>query len=241
MRRRFFVERFSEGHAAVRGDAAFHLARVLRAEPSQLYELTDGAQLWLGRIDRAGRDEVSFSLIEQIPAPVPGLTIGLLLSVVKFDRLEWCLEKASELGAGSIVLVAAARSEKGLIQAAAKRSIRWQKILVESAQQSRRLRPATLSTPVSPEKAFAQAAPGLRVLLSEEAGTPKLSQVVNQPLESRPASVTLAIGPEGGWTGEEFMVAEKSGFLEASLGPRILRTETAVIAALAMIQYALGG
>jgi 16S rRNA (uracil1498-N3)-methyltransferase len=240
VRRRFFVERFADGRAVLCGDAALHLARVLRAEPGQLYELTDGAELWLGRIDRVSRGEVNFSLIEQFPAAKPGLDIQLLLAVIKFDRLEWCLEKASELGAAGIVLVAAQRSDKGLLQAAAKRSARWQKILTESAQQSRRLRPASLAAPRPSAEAFAGAAPGLKILLSEKDGAPKLSQVISQAREPHPSSVTIAIGPEGGWTEEEIVAAKESGFLDASLGAGILRTETAVIAALANIQYALG-
>ena len=140
MRRRFFVEEFEAGSATLRGEAAHHLGRVLRAETGQLYELSDGQRVWLARTESVGRDEVQFSLVEQLPVPVAAVRIELLLAIVKFDRFEWALEKATELGAEEITPLAADRSEKGLIAAAGKRAERWKRILAESAQQARRLR-----------------------------------------------------------------------------------------------------
>src|ERR1700721_1056330 len=102
MRRRFFVDEFSSGAAILRGDAAHHLGRVLRAEAGQLYELSDGKDLWLARTENGGRDEVEFSLVEQLPAAAASVRIELLLAIVKFDRFEWSLEKATELGVAEI-------------------------------------------------------------------------------------------------------------------------------------------
>jgi 16S rRNA (uracil1498-N3)-methyltransferase len=247
MRRRFFVDSFSQNAAALRGDSAAHLARVLRAEPGQLYELSDGRELWLARIERVSRDEIVFALVERLPAAEPRLKITLLLSIVKMDRFEWALEKATELGVAEILPLAAERSEKALVRAAPQRSARWERILRESAQQSRRLRAPLLLEIAAPQEAFRIAdARGLRVLLSERAGAPSMRAVV--PVESvtrdavvaEPREISLAIGPEGGWTDAEFAAATASGFLEASLGENILRTETAVCAALAAIVFALG-
>ena len=70
MRRRFFVEEFEAGSATLRGEAAHHLGRVLRAETGQLYELSDGQCVWLARTESVGRDEVQFSLVEQLPVPI---------------------------------------------------------------------------------------------------------------------------------------------------------------------------
>src|SRR5580692_6668007 len=122
MRRRFFVEHFQAGSAILRGEAAHHLGRVLRAEAGQLYELSDGQRLWLARTENVGRDEVQFTLVEQLPVVVATVQIELLLAVVKFDRFEWSLEKATELGVEEIAPLAAERSEKGLLAAAAKRA-----------------------------------------------------------------------------------------------------------------------
>jgi 16S rRNA (uracil1498-N3)-methyltransferase len=247
MRRRFFVDRFQSNSATLRDEAAEHLGRVLRAERGQLYELSDGQQVWLGRVERVdlpkrGGSRVEFTLVEAIHAPAPRLEIELLLSLVKFDRFEWSLEKATELGANRIIPLAAARTDKPLIAAAPKRHARWEKILLESAQQSRRLRPPQLSSTTEPQKAFSASAAAVTVLLSERTGAPSLRTVlagIGSVAEKPPVTVSLAIGPEGGWTEEEFAAAQSSGFAEASLGENILRAETAVIAGLAAVNFAL--
>lgn len=239
MRRRFFVDAF-HGHAAtMTGEAAHHLGRVLRAEPGQLYELSDGKVVWLARVESTGRDTIEFSLVEQLPAQGARLHVTLLLAIVKFDRFEWALEKATELGVSEVVPLAAARSKKGLIAAATKRAQRWEKILQESAQQSRRLAPPVLCPAVRPAEAFSvtRAQHAVSLLLSERPDAPGLRSVLEGKKSSAAA---FAIGPEGGWTEEELSGARAAGFVEASLGQNILRTETAVAAALAILNYALG-
>ena len=218
------------------GDAAHHLGRVLRAQTGQLYELSDGERVWLGRIESVGRDRVQFALVEELAAVQPGVDVTLLLAVVKFDAFEWAIEKATELGVSTIVPLAAERSEKALLAAAAKRAERWKKILLEASQQSRRVRVPVLGELVRSESAFASCKDGLRVMLSERATASPLRKV----LEShRDTKAILAIGPEGGWTDEEFEAAQGCGYQEASLGRLILRSETAVVTALASLHYAL--
>jgi 16S rRNA (uracil1498-N3)-methyltransferase len=237
MRRRFFVEQFNGQSAALEGETAHHLGRVLRAQPGQLYELSDGERVCLGRVEKVGRDRVEFTLVEEIPTYKPSVDVTLLLSIVKFDAFEWAIEKATELGASTIVPLAAARSEKALVAAAAKRSQRWTKILLEASQQSRRVSVPALQPLARPGQAFAGQRTGTRVLLSEQAEAPPLRHVLTREGASQAA---LAIGPEGGWTSEELQAAQHAGFREASLGRLILRTETAVIAALAAINFAMG-
>ncbi len=140
MRRRFFIDHFDNQRASLEGDHAHHLGRVLRAQPGQIYELSDGTSVWLGRIDVVTRDKVDFALIEKLAGAIPQLDITLLLSIVKFDAFEWALEKATELGVTRIIPLAAARSEKALLAAANKRAERWKKILLESSQQCRRVK-----------------------------------------------------------------------------------------------------
>jgi 16S rRNA (uracil1498-N3)-methyltransferase len=218
------------------GEAAHHLGRVLRAQTGQLYELSDGEHVWVGRIESVGRDSVQFTLVEALPAVPPSLDLTLLLAVVKFDAFEWAIEKATELGVSTIVPLAAERSEKALLAAAAKRAERWKKILLEASQQSRRVRVPVLSDLARPDIAFASRNDGLRVILSERGTASPLRKVLGgQPAKK----AILAIGPEGGWTDAEFVAAQSGGFLEASLGRLILRTETAVAAALASLGYAL--
>jgi 16S rRNA (uracil1498-N3)-methyltransferase len=244
MRRRFFVDRFDSNSAQLRGDAAEHLGRVLRAETGQLYELSDGATVWLAKIERValskrGDNRIEFALVEPIPARGSGLRIELLLSLIKFDRFEWCIEKATELDADTITPLAAARTDKPLVAAAPKRLARWEKIALESAQQSRRLRPPALHPPLAPEKAFAESSAACKILLSERLDVPSLRQVLATSAASNPAAaVALAIGPEGGWTDQEIAAARAASFAEASLGENILRTETAVLAAMANLKFA---
>jgi 16S rRNA (uracil1498-N3)-methyltransferase len=226
------------------GEAAHHLGHVLRAEVGQLYELSDGSRAWLARIESVGRNRVEFRLLERLPAPPAAAEITLLLSIVKFDAFEWAIEKATELGVSRIVPLAAARSEKGLLAAAAKRSRRWQKILLEASQQSRRLALPQLDESSKPAQAFTAQSAGVRLLLSEHSDTPSIRSSLGHCAHatsppSLVASAALAVGPEGGWTEEELTAARSAGFREASLGQLILRTETAVIAALATLNYAL--
>ena len=237
MRRRFFVEAFAGGSASLTGDAAHHVGRVLRAEPGQLYELSDASSVFLARVERVSNARVDFALIEKLPAARSSLDLSILLAIAKFDRYEWALEKATELGVSTIVPLAAERSEKALISAAAKRAARWRKILLESAQQARCLRPPVLCEVTRSAAAFAGSKSSLKVLLSERSGAAPVQDIFKEAqskdLGELPIHVALAIGPEGGWTEQEFDAASAAGFREASIGSNILRTETAVIAGLA--------
>jgi 16S rRNA (uracil1498-N3)-methyltransferase len=237
VRRRFFVEQFSGDRAVMDGEAAHHVGRVLRAQPGQVYELSDGSSVRLGRIENVTRDEVEFALLEEVPSYQPAVHTTLFLAIVKFDAFEWALEKSTELGVGTVVPVAAARSEKGLIAGAAKRAERWHKILAGASEQSRRVRLPELREATRSSDAFRAANADLRILLSERENAASLREIL---VEQRPSSVALAIGPEGGWTDEEFADAGAAGFREASMGKMILRTETAVTAALASLNFALG-
>jgi len=219
------------------GHAAHHLGHVLRAQTGQLYELSDGQRVYLGRIDSVGRGKIEFALLEELPAHPSSLDVTLLLAIVKFDSFEWAIEKATELGVNGIVPLAAARSEKALLAAAPKRAERWKRILLEASQQSRRLRVPLLAGLEKPEAAVAVRKKGLGVMLSERAEAPPLKKVLSGEMAER---VVLAIGPEGGWTDAEFEAATRAGFHEASLGHMILRTETAVVASLAALSFALG-
>ncbi|MGH9743185.1 MAG: RsmE family RNA methyltransferase [Candidatus Acidiferrum sp.] len=241
MRRRFFVEQFTGTTAVMEGDAAHHLVNVLRAQTGQVYELSDGSAAWLGRIESVSRNRVEFVLLEQLAALQPSVEVTLLLAIVKFDAFEWALEKATELGVSRIIPLAAARSEKGLLAAATKRSQRWQKILLEASQQSRRLRRPQLDGVAKPAQALTQQTAEFRLMLSERSDAPSLRTSLEgaSHFKAVAASAALAIGPEGGWTDDELAAARVAGFGEASLGQLILRTETAVVAALAVVNFAL--
>ena len=157
-RRRFLVDQIRGNHAELHGAEAHHLARVLRAEPGQQYEISSGDQLYLAEVDVVERDRVIFRIVEPLDAPLPSVRLTLFTALIKFDRFEWLVEKATELGVAAIVPVKAARSEKGLAEAARKRAERWRRIAHESAQQARRLRPPEISETLPLATATASAA-----------------------------------------------------------------------------------
>src|SRR5579863_3306868 len=139
-RRRFFVDSVHSGHARITGVDAHHLTRVLRVEAGQKFEISDNRDVYLAEIESARKDQVSFAILERIGAPAPALHSTLLVSLIKFERFEWIIEKATELGVERIIPVETERTEKGLAQAAAKRLARWNRIAREASEQSRRAR-----------------------------------------------------------------------------------------------------
>jgi 16S rRNA (uracil1498-N3)-methyltransferase len=242
-RRRWIADSWDDSRAALSGARAAHLARVLRAQVGMEFDIVAGERVRRGVVDEVSETAVSFSLGEDLEAD-PALPVALLLAVFKFDRMEWAIEKATELGVERIVPVIARRTEKHLAQAAAARVERWRRIAREAAQQSRRSDEVAIEAP-KPLKDAATAAPEeQRVLLSEREPAATLRDALDS-LNSESAlpkslRIRLAVGPEGGWTSEEEQLFAKEGWKAASLGPRILRAETAAIAAVSIVSSIAG-
>jgi len=234
-RRRFFVDAVRSGAAELRGDDARHLTRVLRVEPGQQYEISDTRSAYLAEIVEARGERVLFRVLEPIASPEPSASITLAAALFKFDRFEWIIEKATELGAARILPVAAARSEKGLFEASHKRAARWARIAHEAGQQSRRLRPPEILATRRFDAALSLASE-FRYFLDEASVPPLLDTLP----DSRPhgAPIALLVGPEGGWTDAERQAAAAALWTPASLGPQILRAETAALAGLAILSSA---
>jgi 16S rRNA (uracil1498-N3)-methyltransferase len=235
-RRRFFVERVEGARAVMEGEEARHLARVLRAEPGQRYEISDNRAVYLAEIEAVRRDAVSFRAIEELPLELPPVEVTLAAALIKFDRYEWMIEKATELGVARIVPFAAGRTDKGLREAAEKRVERWRKIARESSQQARRARLPEVLPPASLERAVDSAA-AYRYVLEEQAGGPPLLSALPARRDARDTA-GLLVGPEGGWTDAERGRAADAGWTAVSLGPQILRAETAALAGLAVLMNA---
>jgi 16S rRNA (uracil1498-N3)-methyltransferase len=229
-RRRFFVDQIRGGAAELRGDEARHLTRVLRVEPGQRFELSDNENAYLAEIEEARGEHVVFRIVEPIDTPPLPVRVTLCAALIKFDRFEWIVEKATELGVESIVPVETTRSEKGLFEASRKRAERWNRIARESSQQARRIRVPNILPAVRLPAALQQTA-AHRFFLDEETAPPLLHQVP----EERQETVALLLGPEGGWTDAERRMAHDAGWCGVSLGPQILRAETAACAALAVV------
>ena len=241
MRRRFIADTFSPAtghptHAALTGEQAAHLARVLRAQPGQVFDVVADGFLHRAEITSVSDPEVLFTLHEELEADA-ALPIHLLLAVFKFDHFEWAIEKATELGVAGIAPVIARRTEKHLAQAAEKRVERWRRIAHEAAQQSRRSDVPVIHDTRTLSASVASASGATRIVLAEQERTATLIETVQRALAVVAESVLdfqIAVGPEGGWAPEEEELFAANDWKAVTLGPRILRAETAAIAALSV-------
>jgi 16S rRNA (uracil1498-N3)-methyltransferase len=229
-RRRWIADEFSQNQAALTGEHADHLIRVLRARIGQEFDIAAGPVIRRGRITEIADGRVDFELGHEIPAAmITNLT--LLLSIFKFDRMEWAIEKCTELGVSRVVPVIARRTDAHLASAAIKRVERWRKIVLQAAEQSRRASPPEIADPVKLKEAADHAA-SLRLLLAESETQTSLPEVLGASEDAK--EIALAVGPEGGWAEDELQLFQQNGWISATLGTTILRAETAAIAATAI-------
>ncbi|MGA3032713.1 MAG: RsmE family RNA methyltransferase [Terracidiphilus sp.] len=249
-RRRWIAEHWDEATATIVGGQAEHLARVLRARPGMGADVVAGGRVFHAQVAavtlNGDKSEVRFNLVAEVQAD-PALPVTLVLAIYKFDRMEWTLEKATELGVAAIVPVIARRTEMHLAQAAEKRAERWRRIVHEAAQQARRSdvplvhAPESLAARVRAASAPASAL-STRIVLAEQERTTTLRSAVDEAIRAagkEMPALEIAVGPEGGWAPEEEALFDANGWRAVSLGPRILRAETAAIAALAVIASSL--
>lgn len=233
-RRRFIADEFSSTRAALTGDHADHLIRVLRARVGQEFEVVTSGVVRLGRIRAIDSNRVEFELSEEVPGATP-LPVTFALAIFKFDRMEWAIEKCTELGVAKIIPVIARRTDSHLAGAAVKRVERWRRIAREASEQSRRIAPPEISGPTKLNDIIS--IPGdTRIVLAES----ETQVALKQALGNGSGDLVVAIGPEGGWTNEELSSFASAGWISASLGKNILRVETAAIAAIAIVASELG-
>ena len=249
-RRRWIADTWNESSATLTGDQAVHLARVLRAEPGQVFDVLAGGFLRQATVTSVSEREVVFALGAELETDA-ALPVHLLLAIIKFDHYEWGIEKLTELGAARITPVIARRTEKHLGLAAAKRIERWRKIAFEAAQQSRRSDLLDIDPPQSLKAALSLVATSHKFVLAETEEENTLAAALARRENTGPTAVqhaepnagpdaernralSLAIGPEGGWSPEEFTLFEAGGWEKVTVGPRILRAETAAITGLAI-------
>jgi 16S rRNA (uracil1498-N3)-methyltransferase len=235
-RRRWIADEVSDNHAAITGEHANHLIRVLRARVGQEFDIATGTIVRRGRIVTIQERRVDFELGEEV-STAPAANLTLLLAIFKFDRMEWAIEKCTELGVARIVPLIARRTDAHLAAASAKRAERWRRIALQASEQSRRATPPEIAAPIKLQAAVSLAG-ALRVVLAESEQQTLLRDV----LTSHPPGdeVLLAIGPEGGWAEDELDLFQKSGWISGSLGATVLRAETAAIAATAITISELG-
>jgi 16S rRNA (uracil1498-N3)-methyltransferase len=234
-RRRWIADEYSGNRAAITGAHAEHLSRVLRARIGHEFDVSTGSEIRRGRIISVSQGRVEFELGESVPVrPMP--SVSLALSIFKFDRMEWAIEKCTELGVATILPLIAERTEVHLMAAATKRVERWQRIAAQAAEQSRRLAAPEISSPIRLQELLTRPAT-LRIVLSESEQEIMLRDAL-QP--SAPGDNALfAIGPEGGWTDPEVHSFREAHWISTSLGSTILRAETAAIATMAIVMSQL--
>ncbi len=235
-RRRWIADEVSGNRAALTGEHAAHLSRTLRVQVGQVFDVACGENVRRGTVSSVNDGRVEFELGEEVPAAI-SVPVTLLLAVFKFDRMEWAIEKCTELNVTSIVPVIARRTEKHLALAAGKRVERWRRIAREASEQSRRVAVPEILDPVKLADAVGYES-GLRILLAETEGEVQLADMLRG--RGEPSSLALAIGPEGGWAPEELQVFQSAGWISAALGSTVLRAETAAIAALAIARAEIG-
>lgn len=229
---------------ALRGSAASHVTRVLRLRPGDALTLFNGrGGEYSGSIDKSHAGEVTVAVGEErtVERESP-LALTLVQGVSRGERMDLVVQKATELGVSCIVPLLTERSVVRLdVQQAARKVAHWRGIAIAACEQSGRNRVPEVATPLALREFTGMAravgavgAVGARLLLSPEAAL-RLDDVAPPVTE-----VTVLIGPEGGLTDSEEELARTAGFTPVRLGPRVLRTETAAIAALALLQRNFG-
>ena len=235
---RFHVPLALSAHArlALPPGAARHV-QVLRLQPGQAVTLFDGrGGEWSATITRMGRSEVEVDVgahhaIEREAARAVHLAVGLMAA----ERMDWLVEKATELGAASLTPVLMARSSlRPSGERAEKKRAHWQAVAAAACEQNGRNRLLNVREQLSFQEFARQAgASACRWLLSLDATAPSLRASTAALPEN--TSLTLLSGPEGGLDADEEAAARAAGFVPHSLGPRVLRAETAPLAALALL------
>ncbi len=244
---RFFVppEVLAADDVLLEGPLARRIGRVLRLKPGDTVFLFDGSGLeYEVELGGVGAREVRARIVDRRPGrPEPRLRLVLYQSLIKGERFDWVLEKGTELGVSVFVPLLCQRNVMRPPGERTGRSERWRRVVVEAAEQcGRSVVPAV--APVAPLEAALGAATGLRLLPWEGERSLGLRGLLRQGFveaeAADPPSVSIFVGPEGGFTEEEVACARRAGVRTVSLGPRILRSETAGIVAAAAVLYELG-
>lgn len=246
-------EQLSTEQVIITGEKARYLSSVLRVSPGEPLIILDGLGFkYSCRIIHCHRKEVIAEKIKKEPCSAESpVSITLAQGIAKGDKMDFIVQKTTELGISTIIPLITERSQIRHTH----KTERWKKIALSASQQSGRHKIPDIEEPVSLEEFFSRYITPLakgyienikgvnlestgKIIFSEEYMKRNLKEIINGFRGVR--DISLLIGPEGGFSKKEVDKAVENGFIEASLGPRILRTETAPVAALSIIQYELG-
>ena len=239
----FFIPsaRVRDGIITITDPLLGHLRKSLRVAVGEELDVGDGeGRRYRIRLMTVTGREIQGRILDERAAPAhrhPSVILGQ--AVLKGDRMDWVIQKSTELGVTALVplvsdrVIARPRKERVAVQ-----QERWQRIALEAAQQAERWDVPVIHAPQLLETWLARAEGSARIMLVERVEAQSLSSI---PLPDGPeAAITLCIGPEGGWTDDEKHAGREHGFLPVALGERILRAETAGIAALTIVQSRIG-
>lgn len=233
---RFFIDApLSLGSHELPEAQAHYIGRVLRLNAGAAVQLFDGSGIeFIGEITEVDKKQVRVALSEQIAGqPESPLRIHLGQGLSRGERMDWAIQKATELGVSEITPIVSARCEVRLKdERADKRLAHWRQIAISACEQSGRSSVPMIQPPMALTDWLQQSSAELKLVLHP----------VAQALSShnKPASLAFLIGPEGGLNDSEVAQAQAAGFLAARLGPRVLRTETAPVVALSIAQQLWG-
>jgi 16S rRNA (uracil1498-N3)-methyltransferase len=235
---RFFItpDQVRQPYITVKGDDLRHIRTVLRKQPGDLLTLLDGrGKEYIVRIVTMERTEIDTEIVEQRKRELPTVRVTLGQGLPKSDKMDFIVQKATELGVSSLAPLITERTIVK-VKDEEKRVARWQKIAHEAAMQSDRPDLPRIE-PIMSFRDMMTLEPGTSPLLlfPWEEGTVPIKQVLRQTPNAR--NIIVLIGPEGGFSQAEADLAKQRGFQHVSLGPNILRTETAAVAVLSMIVY----
>jgi 16S rRNA (uracil1498-N3)-methyltransferase len=242
--RRFFVqpEDVGERELCLRGDEAKHLSRVLRLGPGAQVVAFDGdGHEYIALVERLETDGVVCRILRQTEVqPTQTVTITLGQGLPKAEKFDWVIQKATEVGVSEIVPLITERVIPHISpRHVATKVSRWEKLAREACKQSGRATVPHLRPPTPLDTFFVSCQSSeLKLVLWEGEDTQSLRTVL--AASEQVASVAVVVGPEGGLTAQEVVRGEAYGFLAVGLGKRILRTETAGLIAVALLQYRFG-
>jgi 16S rRNA (uracil1498-N3)-methyltransferase len=230
---RFFVEPPLSGHAvSLRGSEAHHLIHVMRARPGDGVTLFDGTGVeFTAQIERVGRTRVDLAVLSSraVDRELP-LELSLIVALPKGDRRKWLVEKAVELGVGRIIPLKTARS---VAQPGPKTLERLRRVVIEASKQCGRNRLMGIASPRRWNEFLTKRRQMSLRVLAHPHGRDQRADTI--PTAAAAGPVSVAVGPEGGFTDEEVSSAVAAGWQRVDLGPRTLRVETAAIFVTAIV------
>ncbi|HMV84676.1 MAG TPA: 16S rRNA (uracil(1498)-N(3))-methyltransferase [Blastocatellia bacterium] len=241
-RHRFYAtqSQISDSEILLDGDESHHLARVLRLREGATVFAFDGeGREWECTVAQIGKRESALSIVQQLTDEVESpLHLTLAQALVKGDKFDWIVQKATELGVTRIVPLLTYHSDvRRAEERAEQRLQRWRRISLEALKQCGRRRVVEFAEPIGFADFCASGSAGRNLIFSERDGRPLRELAAElQPL----SQLSVSVASEGGWSDAELNAAEANGFLAVHLGGRILRTETAAIAAVALAQHLFG-